>query len=127
MNIQPHKILIVEDNALNRRLYRQLLRSQGFTTFESEGAREALALARTHRPDIILMDIQLPEVSGMEATQWLKADDELKSIPVIAVTAFAMDGERDAILAAGCDAHVSKPVGGQNLLAVIRSHLPPHT
>ena len=80
-------VLIVEDNELNMKLFRDLLEAHGYKTIETRDGMEALALARAHRPDLILMDIQLPEVSGLEVTKWLKEDDSLKSIPVVAVTA----------------------------------------
>lgn len=125
MNIADTTILIVEDNDLNRRLYQQALAHEGFSTVVAECGREVLSLARHHRPAVILMDIQLPEVSGMEATRWLKADQSLRDIPVIAVSAFAMEREKAAIMAAGCDAYLSKPVGIFELLQTIRSHLAP--
>ena len=77
---------------------------------QTKDGREALQLAREHRPDLILMDIQLPEVSGLEVTKWIKADDELKSIPVIAVTAFAMKGDEEKIRSGGCEAYIAKPI-----------------
>src|SRR5262245_46959414 len=83
-------VLIVEDNELNMKLFRDLLEAHGYSTLQTRNGIEALSLARTHRPDLILMDIQLPEVSGLDVTKWLKEDEELRSIPVIAVTAFAM-------------------------------------
>ena len=82
-------ILIVEDNELNMKLFHDLLDAHGYKTLQTRNGMEALALAREHRPDLILMDIQLPEVSGLEVTKWLKEDDQLRTIPVIAVTAFA--------------------------------------
>lgn len=88
------KILIVEDNELNMKLFHDLLEVHGYSNLQTKDGREALDLAREHRPDLILMDIQLPEVSGLEVTKWIKADDDLKDIPVIAVTAFAMKGGR---------------------------------
>ena len=87
------KVLIVEDNELNMKLFHDLLDAHGFTTVQTRNGLDALALAREHRPDLILMDIQLPEVSGLEVTRWLKEDDDLREIPVIAVTAIAMKGD----------------------------------
>ncbi len=84
------KVLIVEDNELNMKLFHDLLEAQGYEILETREGLQALSLAREHRPDLILMDIQLPEISGLEVTKWLKEDEELASIPVVAVTAFAM-------------------------------------
>lgn len=86
----PKTVLIVEDNELNMKLFNDLLEAHGYQTVQTRNGLEALDLARAHRPDLILMDIQLPEVSGLDVTRWLKEDDELKTIPVVAVTAFAM-------------------------------------
>src|SRR4028119_1342821 len=88
-------VLIVEDNELNMKLFNDLLEAHGYATLKTGHGIEAMELARAHRPDLILMDIQLPEVSGLEVTRWLKQDEELKSIPVIAITAFAMKGHGD--------------------------------
>ena len=84
---------------------------------------KALELARTHKPDLILMDIQLPEVSGLEVTKWLKEDDELHSIPVIAVTAFAMKGDEERIRQGGCEAYISKPISVSGFLQTIKGFL----
>ncbi len=91
----PRKVLIVEDNDLNMKLFNDLLEAHGYSTLQTRDGVEALRMARQHRPDLILMDIQLPEVSGLEVTKWLKEDDDLRSIPVIAVTAFAMKGDEE--------------------------------
>ena len=93
----PKTVMIVEDNELNMKLFNDLLESRGYSIIQTRNGMEALQLARAHRPDLILMDIQLAEVSGLEVTGWLKADPELKSIPVIAVTAFAMKGDEEKI------------------------------
>lgn len=90
-------VLIVEDNELNLKLFHDLLDANGYQTLQTRDGLEALEMARAHRPDLILMDIQLPEVSGLEVTKWLKEDDQLKAIPVIAVTAFAMKGDEEKI------------------------------
>ena len=92
----PKTVLIVEDNELNMKLFHDLLEAHGYQTVGTRNGIEALDLARKHKPDLILMDIQLPEVSGLEVTKWLKDDPELKSIPVVAVTAFAMKGDESA-------------------------------
>ena len=102
-------VLIVEDNELNLKLLKDILEYNGYTTLTTELGEPALELARQHRPDLILMDIQLPDISGMEAARRLKEDDQTRTIPIIAVTAFAMSGDEAQILASGCDAYVSKP------------------
>src|SRR5436305_11282413 len=106
----PQTVLIVEDNELNMKLFNDLLEAHGYATIQTKSGIEAVELARKHRPDLILMDIQLPEVSGLEVTQWLKDDEELRTIPVIAVTAFAMKGDEEKILRGGCEAYLSKPI-----------------
>jgi two-component system, cell cycle response regulator DivK len=90
-----HKVLIVEDNDLNMKLFNDLLVAHGYDTLQTKDGVEALALARQHRPDLILMDIQLPEISGLQVTKWIKEDKNLSMIPIIAVTAFAMKGDRE--------------------------------
>ena len=116
-------VLIVEDNELNMKLFHDLLDAHGYQTIQTRNGMEALDLARTHRPDLILMDIQLPEVSGLEVTKWLKEDDELRSIPVIAVTAFAMKGDEERIRAGGCEAYISKPISVSQFLATVKQFL----
>ena len=103
-------VLIVEDNELNMKLFNDLLSAHGFKTVQTRSGMDAIDLARAHRPDLILMDIQLPEISGLEVTRWLKDDDELRDIPVIAVTAFAMKGDEERIRQGGCEAYISKPI-----------------
>ncbi|MBN9311397.1 response regulator, partial [Devosia sp.] len=93
----PKTVMIVEDNELNMKLFNDLLESRGYSIIQTRNGLEAMDLARAHRPDLILMDIQLPEVSGLVVTKWLKEDDELMTIPVIAVTAFAMKGDEERI------------------------------
>lgn len=117
------KILIVEDNELNMKLFHDLLEVHGYETLQTKDGREALQLAREHRPDLILMDIQLPEVSGLEVTKWIKADDELKAIPVIAVTAFAMKGDEEKIRSGGCEAYIAKPISVNSFLETIQTVL----
>ena len=117
------KILIVEDNELNMKLFHDLLEVHGYNTLQTKDGREALQLAREHRPDLILMDIQLPEVSGLEVTKWIKADDELKAIPVIAVTAFAMKGDEEKIRSGGCEAYIAKPISVNSFLETIQTVL----
>lgn len=117
------KVLIVEDNELNMKLFHDLLDSQGYETLQTREGLQALALARQHRPDLILMDIQLPEISGLEVTKWLKDDEELSHIPVVAVTAFAMKGDEERIRQGGCEAYISKPISVMHFLDVVRKHL----
>jgi two-component system cell cycle response regulator DivK len=103
-------VLIVEDNELNMKLFNDLVETRGCRIVQTRSGVEAVALARLHHPDLILMDIQLPEVSGLEVTQWLKDDEELRGIPVIAVTAYAMKGDEEKIRQGGCEAYLSKPI-----------------
>ena len=114
------KVLIVEDNELNMKLFHDLLDAQGYETLQTREGLQALALAREHHPDLILMDIQLPEISGLEVTKWLKEDEELASIPVVAVTAFAMKGDEERIREGGCEAYISKPISVVHFLDTIR-------
>jgi two-component system cell cycle response regulator DivK len=116
-------VLIVEDNELNMKLFRDLLEAHGYKTIETRDGMEALALARTHRPDLILMDIQLPEVSGLEVTKWLKEDDSLRSIPVVAVTAFAMKGDEEKIREGGCESYIAKPISVANFVETVKKFL----
>ena len=116
-------VLIVEDNELNMKLFSDLLEANGYATVQTRNGVEAVGLARKHRPDLILMDIQLPEVSGLQVTQWLKDDDELRSIPIIAITAFAMKGDEEKIRQGGCEAYLSKPISVAKFLETVRNYL----
>jgi two-component system, cell cycle response regulator DivK len=116
-------VLIVEDNELNMKLFHDLLDAHGYRTLQTRNGMEALALAREHRPDLILMDIQLPEVSGLEVTKWLKEDDQLRKIPVVAVTAFAMKGDEERIREGGCEAYISKPISISTFLDTVRQFI----
>ena len=116
------KVLIVEDNELNLKLFRDLLDAHGYETIQTRNGLDALTLAREHVPDLILMDIQLPEVSGLEVTKWLKEDAVLRDIPVIAVTAFAMKGDEERIRMGGCEAYISKPISVSHFLDAIRQY-----
>ncbi len=116
-------VLIVEDNELNMKLFHDLLESYGYDTMGTRSGIEALELARTHRPDLILMDIQLPDVSGLEVTKWIKADPDLHRIPVVAVTAFAMNGDEERIRQGGCEAYLSKPISIAKFMETVRSFL----
>ena len=117
------KVLIVEDNELNMKLFNDLLEVQGYAVFQTRDGLSALVMIRQNMPDLILMDIQLPEVSGIEVTKWLKEDDELKHIPVIAVTAFAMKGDEEKIREGGCEAYISKPISVVGFLQTIDGFL----
>jgi two-component system, cell cycle response regulator DivK len=118
------KVLIVEDNDLNMKLFNDLLEAHGYLTLQTSDGVEALRMARLHRPDLILMDIQLPEVSGLEVTKWLKEDNDLRSIPVIAVTAFAMKGDEEKIRSGGCEAYIAKPISVVSFMRTIERFLP---
>ena len=115
----PKTILIVEDNDLNMKLFNDLLQVNGYNTMQTKSGMEALQLTREHRPDLILMDIQLPEISGLEVTKRLKADNDLKHIPVVAVTAFAMKGDEEKILEGGCEGYIAKPISVPSFLETI--------
>jgi two-component system, cell cycle response regulator DivK len=114
------RILIVEDNDLNMKLLHDLLEVHGYVTLQTKDGMAALKLARKHHPDLILMDIQLPDVSGLEVTKWIKGDDDLKTIPIIAVTAFVMKGDEEQIREGGCEAYIAKPISVVNLLRTVR-------
>ena len=119
-SVMAKKVLIVEDNELNMKLFHDLLEAQGYDILETREGLQALSLAREHRPDLILMDIQLPEISGLEVTKWLKEDEELSHIPVVAVTAFAMKGDEERIREGGCEAYISKPISVSHFLDTIK-------
>lgn len=116
-------VLIVEDNELNMKLFHDLLEAQGYNILQTRDGMEALRMARQHKPDLILMDIQLPEVSGLEVTKWIKEDDDLKAIPIIAVTAFAMKGDEEKIREGGCEAYIAKPISVSSFLATVEKFL----
>jgi two-component system, cell cycle response regulator DivK len=116
-------VLIVEDNELNMKLFHDLLEAHGYDAVGTRDGIEVLDLARTHRPALILMDIQLPSVSGIEVTKWIKADPELQGIPVVAVTAFAMRGDEERILQGGCEAYLSKPISVAKFIETVRRFL----
>ena len=116
-------VLIVEDNELNMKLFRDLLEAHGYQTSGTSNGFEALDLVRKLRPDLILMDIQLPQVSGLEVTRWIKDDPELRSIPVVAVTAFAMKGDEERIREGGCEGYISKPISVPHFLETIARYI----
>ena len=116
-------VLIVEDNDLNMKLFNDLLEAHGYSTLQTKDGVEALRLARQHRPDLILMDIQLPEVSGLEVTKWLKEDDDWRTIPIIAVTAFGMKGDEQKIRDGGCEAYIAKPISVASFMNTVERFL----
>ena len=117
------KILLIEDNEVNRRLAGFLLRSQDYQVREAPSAKDAFEILKTEQVDLIVMDIQLPGMDGLEATAKLKAEPATANIPVIAVTSYAMAGDRDKALAAGCSGYVTKPIDKTIFLAEISRHL----
>lgn len=119
------RILIVEDNDLNLKLFRDLLNANGYETVETKEGLEAIGLTRNLMPDLIIMDIQLPEVSGLDVTRKIKSDQSMRHIPVIAVTAFAMRDDEERILRAGCEAYISKPIAIEHFISVVRRFLEP--
>ena len=118
-----NKVLIVEDNELNMKLFDDLLSAHGYQTFKTRDGSRVLELALQHKPNLILMDIQLPEVSGLEVTRLLKKEDNLKHIPVVAVTAFAMKGDEEKIRQSGCEDYISKPISITEFIKVVQKYL----
>ena len=116
-------ILIVEDNELNMKLFNDLLEAHGYATLKTRDGIDALKMAREHHPDLIIMDIQLPEVSGLDVTKWLKEDEKLRDIPVIAGTAFAMKGDEEKIREGGCQDNIAKPISVTKFLETVAKHL----
>ncbi len=117
------KVLIVEDNELNMKLFDDLLQANGYETLQTRDGRQAVQMAEDNMPDLILMDIQLPEVSGLDITRMLKTSDKTKHIPVIAVTAFAMKGDEDKIRAGGCDGYIAKPISVATFLQTVQQFI----
>lgn len=126
-NLEPlaltKTVLIVEDNELNMKLFHDLLEVHGYRTLEARNGQDALRLAANSHPDLILMDIQLPEVSGIEVTRQIKDDPALRHIPVIAVTAFAMKGDEERIRAGGCEDYIAKPISVAGFLEKVKRYL----
>jgi two-component system cell cycle response regulator DivK len=119
MNGSAKTVLVVEDNVLNMKLFHDLLQAYGYNVLQTKDGMEALRLTREHRPDLILMDIQLPDISGLEVTKWLKDDETLKSIPVVAITAFAMKGDEERFMEGGCEAYIAKPISIANFIQTV--------
>jgi two-component system cell cycle response regulator DivK len=118
------RILVVEDTEDNRQIMRDLLSNAGYDMIEAQDGAAGVAMAQSHRPDLILMDIQLPVLDGYEATRRIKADPALKHIPIIAVTSYALSGDEAKTQAAGCDGYVAKPFSPRQLLLKVREYLP---
>ena len=119
-----HKtVLIVEDDYLNMMFYNDVLEAHGYGTLQATDGAPVLAMAREHKPDLILMDMQLPGASGMDITRSLKQDEQARNIPVVAVTAMAMRGDEAKIRAAGCDGYLSKPIGVAGFIETVRRHI----
>jgi len=118
------RILIVDDNPTNLKLVTYVVRAQGYEVDTAVDATAALQLIRDHRPDLVLMDLQLPGIDGLELARRLKSDPETRAIAIIAVTAYAMKGDREKALAAGCDDYITKPIDTRTLPALIARHLP---
>ena len=118
------RILVIEDQEDNRQILRDLLTNADFEVTEAENGEDGVAAAVAQRPDLILMDIQLPLLDGYEATRRIKADPALRAIPIIVITSYALSGDDDKARAAGCDAYFSKPFSPRQLLAKVREYLP---
>lgn len=116
-------VLVVEDNDLNMKLFCDLLEAHNYNTLQTRDGTQVLDIVKEHQPDLILMDIQLPEVSGLDVTKWLKSDDDLKHIPVIAITAFAMKGDEEKIRSGGCEAYIAKPITVTKFLETVQQFL----
>lgn len=120
---EKKKVLIVEDNELNMKLFHDLLEAHNIDTVQTTDGHQVEAIALEHKPDLILMDIQLPEISGLDVTKKLKENDALKAIPVIAVTAFAMKGDEEKIRSGGCEDYISKPISVIKFIEVVQKYL----
>jgi two-component system, cell cycle response regulator DivK len=118
------RILVIEDTEDNRRILNDLLTNAGFELFEASDGESGVAMAEQHKPDLILMDIQLPVFDGYEATRRIKANPALKHIPIIAVTSYALSGDKQLAVDAGCDGYVAKPFSPRQILAKVREFLP---
>jgi two-component system, cell cycle response regulator DivK len=116
------QVLVVEDNERNMRLFRDVLQASGYRTLEATTGERAVELVFEHRPDLVLMDIQLPDIDGVQALERLRADDRFASVPVLALTAQAMEGDRERFLAAGFDGYLSKPVDIPDFVATVKRY-----
>lgn len=118
------KVLVVEDNLLNMRLFCDVLEAYGYQTFQCQDGAKAVEIARNEMPDLIVMDIQLPEVSGLDITRWLKDDEKVAHIPILAVTAFAMRTDEERVREAGCEGYLSKPIQISSFIRAVESLMP---
>lgn len=125
MSKTKQKVMIVEDNELNMKLFHDLLEAHDYDVVETRDGNKALDLAREHDPDLILMDIQLPEISGLEITKRMKQDDGLKTIPVVAITAFAMKGDEEKIIQGGCEGYIAKPISVSSFIETVAKFIRP--
>ena len=119
MSPMDRTVLVVEDNDLNMKLFHDVLEARGYNVLQAKDGMEGWRIARKHRPDLIIMDIRLPGVSGLEVTKWLKADETLKSIPIIAITASAREGDEETMLEGGCDASIPQPISVPDFLQTV--------
>lgn len=123
-NVPAKSVLVVEDNELNMRLFCDLLDSFGYRTFQCRDGAKVMDIARTEQPNLIIMDIQLPEVSGLDITRWLKDDEDVAHIPVLAVTAFAMRDDEQRVREAGCEGYLSKPIQIVSFMRAVEELIP---
>jgi len=117
------KILVIEDNVLNMKLVVTLLKLSKYHILEATDAEDGLKLAQEHRPNLILMDIHLPGMNGLQATQIIKGDSKLKGVPVVALTSYVMEGDEEKIIEAGCDGYIPKPIDTRNFIETITTYL----
>lgn len=122
-SVDTHTVMVVEDNELNAKLFRDLLTAQGYRVVETREGKEAMRLARAEKPALILMDIQLPEISGFDLIKLFKAEIDLAPIPIIAITAFAMKGDEEKIRTSGCEDYLSKPISVSKFLKTVKAYL----
>jgi CheY-like chemotaxis protein len=119
-------VLIIEDNELNMKLVRSMLKLSHYQVLEAKDAENGILLAREHSPDLILMDIQLPGIDGLDATKIIKKDPILKHIPVVALTSYAMQGDEEKTISAGCTGYIAKPIDTRNFLDILSGYLRPN-
>jgi CheY-like chemotaxis protein len=119
-------VLIIEDNQLNMKLVRSMLKLTHYQVFEAKDAEDGILLAREHLPDLILMDIQLPGIDGLDATKIIKDDPILKHIPVVALTSYAMQGDEEKAISAGCNGYIAKPIDTRNFLDILSGYIRPN-
>ncbi len=118
-------VLIVEDNELNMKLFNDVLLAQGYNVLKAYNGQDGFNMEREHHPDLVLMDIHLPGISGLEVTKWIKRDEDLKSIPVVAITAYAMKGDEAKIRAGGCESYLAKPITVKDLIDLVARYTSP--